>query len=135
MVLAVSAATLLAPSPASAASNSCSLQVTYPSLVPDANGPYVAGGGRVSCTSSAESITVHVEVHIINNDLFGLDNPIIGDYTATRRPGFQLLSLDLIRSPRCLTGFTYYTDMTGSATWKGGFMSGRAVSPTRSTCT
>jgi len=128
-VLAVPAATLVAASPANAASNNCSIQATEPTLALDASGGWVGGGGQISCISAALSITVHVEVHRIDNSLFGTDNVIIGDYTATPSPGGKLLSLLLIRSPRCQPNVTYYSDVTGSATWKGGgFMSGRATS-------
>lgn len=135
VVLTVSAATLVAPSPASAAATNCSIAATTPALVPDPDGAFVAGGGKVSCTASAETITVHVEVHRIDNSFFfPVDDPLIGDHTATRRPGYQLLSLELVRSPRCRAGFSYYSDVTGWARWKTGSMSGRAVSPTMIMC-
>jgi hypothetical protein len=130
----VSAATLAAPSPASAATNNCTIAATTPALIPDPLGAYVAGGGKVSCSSSAETITVHVEVHRIDNTFFPIDDPLIGDSTVTRRPGYQLLSLELVRSPRCRAGFSYYSDVTGSARWKTGSMSGRAISPTMIMC-
>lgn len=135
VVLTVSAATLAAPSPASAATNHCTITATTPALMSISGGSYVAGGGKVACTSSAETITLHVVVHRIDNTFFPIDDPLIGDYTATRRPGNQLLSLELVRAPSCQAGFSYYSDATGSATWKGGgFMSGRAVSPTMIIC-
>jgi hypothetical protein len=133
-VLTVSAATLAVPSPASAATNNCTIEATTPALIPDPDGPFVAGGGRVACTSSAETITVHVEVHRIDNTFFPIDDPLIADYTATRRPGYQLLSVELVRSPRCRAGFSYYSDVTGFARWKTGSISGRTVSPTMTMC-